>query len=1008
MKKLRNILSLLSVLLLLGSLSACTDDLTTPDIPVDLDSSTGIVLRIPNLTDGSGFSNTRGEEDPTTGANTNGSEGAVKDGDIYLYVFNTVDSDYDIRLHLGKSDFNSAYSNLPCLDTKTGKKKYAGVKATANGTDTYYTVPMYPGKYRVYIIANLKNYVTLPQGVTFDNITEAQLKDLTLDFSGVLNADELPMVCMPKDVDQADVKGEFDILTTNITDLTCNLRFLCSKVRYTVLFDNTEGGFSKESFQNNLLSFTADNSVSQIAKQTPFIKGTTPSSYTEDAKKISLIPVGYPGSGYPTTTTGANNAIDKDKVTNLTANKGAWNPAGQRAWQGVVYLPENLNAGKRTQLYFDGVVNGTLTDGVASGTDGADNPYTINLITATGMTESSTLERGFFYDLTLKATKMAKYDLKFEIKPWERDQLIYDLHGPNYLYIDKTVVNVEAGEKSFIEYDTNVAKLDFKSAVYMRGNEAIPIYEFKEVDGKIEITVNSKLSADECQAITEATNRQVNPSNDYNYFHVKAGNINKKVTVYPLSLEPFLTVEPEEITINVREQLSSGNYDNTKNPFKVVVKTNFDNYKITSADWGELGVTGNTSDILYLAYKDAAGNYQKVNFNSDIDKPESGSHEYYLIYEGLNDGNTFWSEKDHEMTLTFTPEGKSEKAKTVKIKTQRSSDNYIIYFKAPSGWTLPHIYVYQCLEIPGNHHQMLNTGSGKRDIAGMPVGYNKKGEDSFAALEYSFTGKIAFLGWDAQVNKDALNATKQSGYEGYAFYQGFFEFKDAKDYDDIEYISWKADATKKQSERYNMDFDFCADWREKVSCGKCQGDEYAKLWPGIAMIEEKIKVGDKEETWWRFDLSATATPGKALIMFNDTHDNVNRRYPAHAEVGVPLFDYPDRIGYFDYAAGKTYFTSTPNGVQNVQTKKYVIYFENTGNWSQPWAYCWTGTNINHAWPGIKMTQVSGNIWKYETDIKYENVIFNPGNDNGKSIDLDFSSGYKYKWNGSSWEITKYN
>ncbi|MDE6443075.1 MAG: starch-binding protein [Muribaculaceae bacterium] len=1013
LKPLRNVLLWLQTVCLIGLASACSDDISNPEpIIPDLDSSTGIVLRIPNVNSEGGF-DTRGESDPTTAANTTSDEGKVNGGDIYLYVFNTTDSEYSKCIHLGASNFGTAYSKLPCLDTNTGKKKYAGVKATVGTTETYYSVPMYPGTYKIYIVANLKDYVTLPDGVEdFTELTEKQLNDLTLNFTGPLSADKLPMVCMPKDVDQADGDGVFDILTTDLTTLTCNLRFLCSKVRYTVLFDNTDGGFSKASFQNNLLSFTDKNAVSKIAKQTPFEKpASTPDSYTTTSNKINLLPVGYPGGDYPSTTEGDKNAIDNDKVTNLQGNNGAWNPDGQRAWQGVVYLPENLSTDKRTQLFFDGVVNGTLSNGVASGTDGADNPYTINLITAEGMDKTSTLERGFFYDLTIKASKMAKYDLKFEIKPWERDQLIYDLHGPNYLYIDKTVVNVEAGEKSFIEYDTNVAKLDFKSAVYMRGKEAIPIYEFKEVDGKIEITVNSKLSADECQAITDATNRAENPSNDYNYFHIKAGNINKKVTVYPLSLEPFLTVEPEEITINVREQLSSGNYDNTKNPFQIVVKTNFANYKITSADWEEeLGVEGNISDILYLAYKDASGNYQKVEFDDEIGKPESGRNEYYLIYKGLNDGNTFWSEKDHELTLTFTPEGKTDKAKTVKINTQRSSDNYIIYFKAPEGWKNPHIYVYQCLEIPANHDYNKNFHGKTYNMAGKPVGYYK-GEaattnEAWAALEYSFTGKIAFKGWNYGDNKKALEDSKSQFYTCNSA-QGFFAFTDGCGTDDN---SWNASKAKSDN-RYEKKMDFCAEWRGKLNgvCKDCVGAGYNSLWPGIAMIKE----GD----WYRFDLSSVATPGKALIMFTDLHNRIgseltndydSRRYPEKDMVGIPLFDYPNRTGYFNLADGKKYFTNTPDGVQNVQNKKYVIYYENVANWSQPYAYCWTGTNINNEFPGEAMTRVSGNLWKYESDIKYENLILNQGNSNGQSKNLTFSSGYKYKWNGSDWDITRYN
>ena len=55
--------------------------------------------------------------------------------------------------------------------------------------------------------------------------------------------------------------------------------------------------------------------------------------------------------------------------------------------------------------------------------------------------------------------------------------------------------------------------------------------------------------------------------------------------------------------------------------------------------------------------------------------------------------------------------------------------------------------------------------------------------------------------------------------------------------------------------------------------------------------------------WYRFELSGVATPGKALIMFTDTHPHgydVANRYPLDKQVGVPLFDFPNREGWFDW------------------------------------------------------------------------------------------------------------
>ena len=1021
MKTFRHILSYLQAALLIGLTAACHDDIQSPNNSPDVDFATGITLRIPNLSRAADFARTRAESE-TGGQDANiiKEEGQILNDDLHLYIFPTAETGGNpIHVQLGdKKTFGNAYQDLPCLD-ENGNKKYAGIITTESNTETYYHIPMIPGKYRLYVLGNLKKYNS---SLVLDNkLKENDIKNITLKFDGPLKAGELPMLCLPEDVD-GTTNGEFDVLQKDLTSLACNLRFQCAKVRYTVLFDNTpaegstEAGFSNPQFgANHFLDFTGAT-VSNIASG---INLDTKKEYSEnplsDSEEITLTasewPAGDPfdkynaeGTAYPGT--GTN---DKGVATpGLKAHNGNWTDNDRRrAWQGIVYLPENKKTDARTTLKLAGLVDGT-----------SDNPYEVPLIKDPTGTKTSTLDRGKFYDLTLLATSLQTTELKFVIQDFTTQQLIYDLHGPNFLYIDKTTVNVESGEPSYITYETNVRELKYKSAVYRRNNgdgtyEEIPIYDFKEVNGKIEITVNSKLSADECKEITDATNNASNPSNEYNYFHIQAGNINKKVTVFPLSLDPFLTVEPEEITINVREQLSSGHYDNINEPFPITVKTNFDNYTITAIKWDELGVSGNTSDLLYLAYKDANNQYVKVNFNSEIEKPESGRHEYYLIYTGLNDGNTFWSDKDHELTLTFTPEGKTDKAKTVKIKTQRSSDNYIIYFKAPSDWKNPHIYVYQCLEFPGNHHYTKTFYGKQYDIAGMPIGYYKTNDDgnitgSWAALEYCFTGKIAFKGWDYSINKSALDLTKNYTYTcGYT--QGFFVFDDGMGNDKN---SWNA-SEPLSDDRYHKDMDFCSAWREELRdvCDKCSNSSYNPLWPGIAMIKD----GD----WYRFELTNVATPGKALIMFTDLHDRNegseladdwnSRRYPEANQVGIPLFDYPDKTGYFNLADGKKYFTNTPDGTQNdVQSKKYVIYYEDVAGWTTPHAYCWEGSNQNAQFPGVPMTKVSGNIWKYETDIKYTGLILNKGERAGQSENLSFQSGYKYKWNGSSWDITKYN
>ena len=56
----------------------------------------------------------------------------------------------------------------------------------------------------------------------------------------------------------------------------------------------------------------------------------------------------------------------------------------------------------------------------------------------------------------------------------------------------------------------------------------------------------------------------------------------------------------------------------------------------------------------------------------------------------------------------------------------------------------------------------------------------------------------------------------------------------------------------------------------------------------------------------------------------------------------------------------------------------TVYFESS-DWTAPNCYMWKGASTsNSAWPGVAMQKVEGNIWSYELDGDYENIIFNNG------------------------------
>ena len=634
-------------------------------------------------------------------------------------------------------------------------------------------------------------------------------------------------------------------------------------------------------------------------------------------------PVGYPGH--------SPNARTNQKVTSpscpgtgtndqhvatpgLNKHNGNWTDNDRRrAWQGIVYLPENKKTDARTTLHLAGLVDGT-----------SDNPYEVKLIEGNKENKTSTLDRGKFYDLTLLATSLQTTELKFVIQDFTTQQLIYDLQGPYFLHIEETKVNVVPGETYSMWYDTNATEVighSPKVEVEIDGEiKRVDLYKFDTTGDTFDVWINPEVKSKYFEDIKAN-------SSQYNFFHIQAGNIYKKIEVFPFDLELFLSVEPDEITINVREQIASFTYSGE---YPVTIKTNYDKFIITPVNWKDLIGTDdntNTSDLLYLT--DNAGN--RIPFNTEIETNSSGVMSYVLHYKGLNDGEEFWTEESHKLQLSVKASTEDNSSisdpETVRINTYPSTDDYIIHAKLPAHWKNPHIYVYQCLEFPADTQDP--------DRANKPLATNSTG--ATAALEYSFTGKIAFRGWNVGGYNNPNGPTSTTT-------NGFYYFTS----DD----SWDP---SKPDPRHYYELDFCEAFRADAECDNCKSDKYNRLWPGIRMKWEKNTGGDNDPKWWTFKLTGTATPGKALIMWANGHsgNGYYDRYPYAGEgwndPGIPLFDYPNREGWIDITseAGiqNGFMPSDPeaddNNTNQQTSRKYRIYFQkyyngNEVNWLHVW------------------------------------------------------------------------
>lgn len=108
------------------------------------------------------------------------------------------------------------------------------------------------------------------------------------------------------------------------------------------------------------------------------------------------------------------------------------------------------------------------------------------------------------------------------------------------------------------------------------------------------------------------------------------------------------------------------------------------------------------------------------------------------------------------------------------------------------------------------------------------------------------------------------------------------------------------------------------------------------------------------------------------------------------------------------SGGGTTPTTTPQPTQGggSTTDKNYVYCENEAGWSSVYAYMWNSeSDKNHDWPGVKMTNIGGNIWRYEFTKNYAKIIFNVGSNQTQTNDLTFpGAGYIYNNKSGEWEV----
>ena len=805
----------------------------------------------------------------------------------------------------------------------------SGMTYTTQGEYRVYSINITPGKYNFYLFANLEDYITSEQRDNLSgkvSIEEKDIEGINLNFEGKIDKlipGNLPMAAFPNktDIDQADDYGSVNITegTTNTVDF--NLRFLCSKVRHTILFDNSPNGISKD-FYNNIIEFDLGQDNAPIAKN---LQANTALKYVEFEDKnarnvagslsrsIKINKYQYPENPkYPTS------ASDILFPWNENDN-GNWSTSGKKAWQYVTYLPENLSTDddSKTVLYHPCTI---------SGVEGGPRTFTMD-----------ELRRAKMYDI-VSPIKTSDFndemnEMKLQISDWDLKNLKYELHGPYELIVEKTKVQIVStvrwttmgfqtdvlDKQIYFEYpkvNINGEEIDFYYAQVIDDSmidDNDKKYEFDDEWQKhFRIKINPKVPYRMIKKLRDLNEDKTNTKTwsddagnvykkeDLLHFHLVAGNLHKKIEVNLLELLIALTVSPQTIIIDTREYFTNGWDPKVGDEgIKISFFTNYAEQDLSSrfflSDPNLLfaGKGKDEKDLPVLQLKDYNGNLSVSNGTYQINKAEGI---LTLDVKDIIKGNAFWN-LDSEFSITFTlkyDDGADDVlTKKVRIIVKPFTSNYKIHFKDETGtWLRPHIFIYQDLLLPSDLlNEEGNPESGISNDAGKIVGYfiyDEGDNDNLktnAATEYVFSNNISFRGWKGyggpDINDPYKERTRSSLTEGFVMFgtrNSDRTWNDDYDYTNNANTRNKYGDIRHQRYRYDLNFNEAHEIavNNKWECGDCSnlaqnhdfnGSGDNEGYPGICMQKET----GEHEGWWTYTLTGVAQPGKTMIVFCDTH-----------------------------------------------------------------------------------------------------------------------------------------
>lgn len=516
-----------------------------------------------------------------------------------------------------------------------------------------YQLNITPGKYHIYVVANMNKVLS---GQTIQ--TEDSLKNIVLDYrptstTGMPVCTNIPMIYEPeKDAVGKLAVTEIKAAGDKYTEVAANLKFTCVKVKLNFIFDPSDAdvatNFGGKTFSINSISAEKLSPFTHLYWGGKFETPTWTKNEDKEAYKEGIPSTQYEASSraavYYTDWTDnsrlpATNNRDDIKGTGTATENPPVNPADKWLFQQTYYLPERYISSESDCSYL--TINGKVGGSV-------DNNYRINLghkKDETSTTEVPVFPRGTFYEITgaIKTLGNMELDCKVSVKPWETVPIDADFNHTT-LWVSKTEASVTSTTNDYISYKSNAAIVEFgcKNTIFVNGKDEPIIIQKKrgkDANGNdsIEFRVNPAIPVS-AYSLSEQSGTAK--------FWLKANNLWKYIDVH-YDVTPYLDVTKELVIYY--------NNDISQNSRNIEWDTNLGGIRLEKTELTK----GKSTIKMDLNSSDAATGVFTVRATTD--PVTTTIHEFKVIPQN---------------------ETTDVKYKTVRVIVRPPIDDYRIYFRA--------------------------------------------------------------------------------------------------------------------------------------------------------------------------------------------------------------------------------------------------------------------------------------------------------------------------------------